>query len=222
MKSIKNPSLPILQSAVLAAVLGVVSISPARALTFDIANLSINPTASADLQNNSLIVRTTPFATVNGYVVTGSAGGAWNGFGINSSVAAAGAFPTAIGVVNNADFGVATFFGIAVSGTDSLARFTYYGDANLDGLVDLTDYAFTDAGFFGAGNNWLLGDYDYSGVVDVTDYAFQDAGFFGQGAPLPPSFAGAGAKLGGSVVPEPGSLGLLAVASLALLNRRRR
>ena len=220
MKLIKNSTY--FGYAKAAALAAAASIGSAHAATTvnAIGTLSIDPAASADLGAEALIVSVTPFATVAGYVVAGSAGGAWTGFGINSSVAAAAAFPTAIGVVNNADFGVATFFGIAVSGTSTLARFTYYGDANLDGIVDLTDYAFTDAGFFGAGDNWLLGDYDYSGVVDLTDYAFQDAGFFGQGAPLDPSFSGGPGK--GGVVPEPSSVGLLLIAALGMASRRRR
>jgi hypothetical protein len=88
----------------------------------------------------------------------------------------------------------------------------------MDGKVTIDDYAFTDAGFFGGGDNWLLGDYNFDGVVTLDDYAFQDAGFFGQGAPFTPSFADGGA----GVVPEPSSLGLLAVTMVGLLNRRRR
>ena len=222
MKSIKNPSLPILQSAVLAAVLGVVSISPARALTFDMANLTIDPTASADLEDNSLIVRTTPFATILGYVATGYNAAAWDGFGLNTSSALT--IPSglgALGIADNSILAAPTFFGVSTPGSnEALIRFTYYGDADLNGLVDATDYAFTDAGFFGAGNHWLLGDFDYSGVVDATDYAFLDAGFFGQGAPFAPSFSAAPIK--GGVVPEPGSVGLLAFGVVTFLLRRSR
>ena len=221
MKPMKKSTNHRLAQAV-ALTLAASAVSQGYALTFVTDTLSIAATGGADLQDNNLIVSTTDFATVNGYVATGFNAGAWNGYGINSSIAALAALPTAIGVVNNADLGIATFFGVTVSATASLARFTYYGDANLDGLVDSTDYAFTDAGFFGGGNNWLLGDYDYSSVVDETDYAFQDAGFFGQGAPLAPSLVDSGPKLSGSVVPEPTSLALLALSALALCVKRSR
>ncbi len=181
--------------------------------------LTIGPVDDLNITNNAVIVRTTPFATVNGYTASGFAGGLWTGFGVNSSIAAAGAFPTAVANIDNSILSVATFFGIAVGADDALLRFTYYGDANVDGVVDATDYAFTDAGFSGGGMSWVLGDYNYDFTVDATDYAFIDAGFSGQGVPLGASFAGGG---GGGLVPEPGSMGLLLVGALGLVNRRRR
>lgn len=181
--------------------------------------LTIGPVDDLNITNNAVVVRTTPFTTVNGYTTSGFAGGLWNGFGINSSIAAAGAFPTAVANIDNSILSAATFFGISVGADDSLVRFTYYGDANGDGLVDGTDYAFTDAGF-GPGTTWVLGDFNYDGATDGTDYAFIDAGFGGQGAPLGASFAGDGGG-GAGAVPEPGSIGLLLVGALGLLNRRR-
>lgn len=219
----KSSSRRIGQVAALALISSVAVLHSAQAAAptvFDVATASIAPTGTFDLANNALIVRTTSFATINGYVTSGFAGGAWNGFGINSSVAAVGAFPTAIGCVDNTTLAAATFFGIAVGADDVLSRFTYYGDANLDGLVDNTDYAFTDAGFGTLNNGWVLGDYNYDGVVDNTDYAFIDAGFGGQGAPLGASFSEPAASVG--VVPEPGAFALVALGALGLLNRRRR
>ena len=189
----------------------------------DFGTFSMGPTSKANLTNGAMIVRTSPFATIRGYVATGFAGGLWNGFGINSSTAATDPNGiTALGIANNADFGLATFFGHPTTGgTESLIRYTYYGDATLDGKVNADDYAFTDAGFAGGANYWGLGDFNYDGVVDATDYAFLDAGFAGQGAPFAPSLTGGGGKPAG-VVPEPSALGMMLVGALGLLQRRRR
>jgi hypothetical protein len=65
--------------------------------------------------------------------------------------------------------------GRTVDGTTVLVRFTYAGDANLDGVVDVADY--------GAIDNWIQfpgtdgygnGDFNYDGVIDVADYGVID------------------------------------------------
>ena len=63
-------------------------------------------------------------------------------------------------------------------------KYTYYGDADLSGIVDGTDYALTDNGFNSRLAGWLNGDFDYTGNVDGTDYALIDNAFNSQGSPL--------------------------------------
>jgi autotransporter-associated beta strand protein len=100
------------------------------------------------------------------------------------------------------------------------ARYTYKGDVNLSGTVDSTDFnAFVALGNYGmtSGAIWANGDFDYNGKVNTMD--FNDlAGNFGAAAlpaPVP------GATLG-SVVPEPSTLGLIGIAAMGLISRRRR
>jgi len=62
------------------------------------------------------------------------------------------------------------------------------------------------------------GDYDYDNDVDDTDYLLFLGGYYAcinNGALDPP------AGVGGTAVPEPATLGLIALAGLALLLRRR-
>ncbi len=91
--------------------------------------------------------------------------------------------------------------------SSTLIKFTWFGDSNLDGVVDGSDYALIDTGFTSGGtlSGWVFGDYDYSGVVDASDYALIDTGFISQTGALP----------------EPTTLGLLGLGAMGMLRRRR-
>ena len=170
-------------------------------LLIDTNTIFIAPTGKLNMKNNALLVRQTPYATVYGYVVTGYNGGTWDGYGINSSTAANDpTHLTALGIIDNSEAQFASFEGRAtLAWTETFVKFTLYGDANLDGLVDGTDLA-----LMGDGTGWYHGDFNYSGTVDATDYALFEAGRDSQiGAP------------------EPGSLSLLCAGVLGLAGCRR-
>jgi hypothetical protein len=104
-------------------------------------------------------------------------------------------------------------------------KLTYYGDANLDGKVDGSDYSRIDNGYLSGATGWFNGDFNYDGVINGSDYTLIDNAFNTQGAQLSAEvsataeIAGSGAT---SAVPEPATLGICAVGMLALLGRRRR
>ena len=85
----------------------------------------------------------------------------------------------------------------------------YAGDANGDGLVDVGDLGILGANYgkFFVGGMWAMGDFTCDGRVDVGDLGVLGA-HYGFVAPV------------GSV-PEPGTLGLLAVGALMLSRGRR-
>jgi fibronectin-binding autotransporter adhesin len=127
-----------------------------------------------------------------------------------------GGLPTYLALSEASDLGVTEFAGIAVDETTVLGKFTYVGDANLDGQVDALDYERVDLAI---GNSGVLGtaqgDLNYDGSVDALDYEQIDLNIGnGVGSPL-------AAVTGGVFIPEPASLSLVAVAG-GLMARRRR
>jgi hypothetical protein len=145
--------------------------------------LSIVGGSTLDIGNNAVIVHNGDLAAITSQVQTGHTGGLWAGTGITSSLAAADSTHlTAIGVIPNSAGGTplySTFDGVAVASTDVLLKDTYYGDANLDGKVDGSDYSRIDNAALSQGGStpltgWFNGDFNYDGVIDGSDYTLID------------------------------------------------
>jgi hypothetical protein len=177
-------------------------------------------------------VQTGTLSTISGAIALGYNNGAWNNTaGITSSSAANS--PThllALGVIQNNQSGTAlytgshTFDGITPGAGDILVKQTYYGDANLDGKVDGSDYSRIDNGYLNHLTGWFNGDFNYDGVVNGSDYTLIDNAFNTQGAGLATQLAEPTTQLVGysTAVPEPLSTTLIGATSLMLLGRRRR
>ena len=83
----------------------------------------------------------------------------------------------------------ASFHSVAITNSDLLVKYTYYGDSDFNGEVDGADYARIDSNFNNqvAGGDiggWFNGDLDYNGKVDGADYALIDSAFNSQGGTL--------------------------------------
>jgi hypothetical protein len=119
-----------------------------------------------------------PFAQIKADVISGYAGGNWNGPGINSTAAAVTP-RTAVGYAEASTVLSATggnFAGVNVDGTAVLVRYTLAGDANLSGNVDIADFARLGAKFNQAGE-WTDGDSNYNGQVEIGDFSLLAANF---------------------------------------------
>jgi hypothetical protein len=103
--------------------------------------------------------------------------------------------------------------------------YTYYGDANLDGQVDVTDLGALATNWQNSGV-WSAGDFNYDGFVDVTDLGALATNWQqGVGNPLGPGSlesAMAAVGLGSAAVPEPASIGLMGLCVAGVLARRSR
>jgi hypothetical protein len=199
------------------------------------------PSGTLDLNNNSLILDYTGplgniLSDVTAQIRSGRNGtdfndqANWNGRGIittkgrQDNVAAQVDYYN-LAAINNADLdllgigsSMATFGGQAVTPNTVLVKYTYSGDADLNGVVDGDDYTYWLNGFLGltdpAVQGWLRGDFNYDGVVDGDDYTQWLNAFLFAGPPL----AGGGP----SPVPEPATVLTLAIGALCLWWRARR
>lgn len=159
-----------------------------------------------DITNNAMVVDYTsstnsPLSAIRGYLRAGYTSGQ-AGPGIISSTAA-GNVGVAIGYAENSDLDFASFGNVSVDTTAVLMRYTWFGDANLDGVVNSTDLAMMQSN----GTTWDTGDFNYDGQVNSDDYALFDLG----------------AALGGTTVipfPEPASVAML--LAIPVLMRRPR
>ena len=133
---------------------------------------------------------------------------------------------------------------------DVLVKFTYYGDSDLNGLVNFDDFGRIDGGFNSGGTDWFHGDFDLNGVINFDDYSLIDLAFntesgtlrramsyldggnrSGEGMSAPAlqmieqhfqQFGSAYASSFLNAVPEPSSLAAFATISVLLRQRRRR
>jgi hypothetical protein len=210
---------------------GAVAGEPARVSFVNALTLAggVTPTTTFDLTNNGVAVDYTPpppgpeaepFDTIRAQIVNAYNNGAWDLPGITSSQANSSthgvgyAESSAIYTTFPADF-----MGQSVDDTAVLVRYTRYGDANLDALVNLADFNRLAANFGDTGAVWSDGDFNYDTLVNLADFN-RLAANFGQVAspngPTPQDWANLAAA-----IPEPG-FGLFAMTLGATMLRRRR
>jgi len=92
--------------------------------------------------------------------------------------------------------------------------YTYYGDDNLDFVVNTSDFTTLAQNFNGTGKTWGTGDFNYDGKVNALDFNAL-ATNFGK-----PSLATSSAL--GTMVPEPASAVFMAMCLVPMLRIRRR
>jgi len=170
-----------------------------NSVTNSVSTLTLNGSGQFDLANSNLIT-STPSNTIRQYLINGYNGGAWNGTGGISSVnanasynipASNGGHFTALGYTSGTST-VGAALGLTAGQT--LVKYTIYGDANLDGTVDINDLNIVLSNFL-SGNpaTWDTGDFFYAGQTDISDLNAVLSNFFDT-APTTVRAANAAAK----------------------------
>jgi len=159
--------------------------------------LTLGIAAVFDLNDCDLIIQATAatrdavMSAVDGWIASARnfpGPGMWLGPGITSSAARANPLLTGLASIINDDGTGATvidpFNGETVDVNCVLVKYTYNGDADLNGIIDADDYFRIDQGFL---NNWARyrnGDFNYNPPIDADDYFLIDWAFLNQGPPL--------------------------------------
>ncbi|MEA2707532.1 MAG: hypothetical protein QOF78_133 [Phycisphaerales bacterium] len=167
--------------------------------------LAIAAGARLDLTDNDLVIdytgATSPlgasdgsqYSGVSGLIARGSNAGTWDGAGgIGTSMPAAGVdFLTTLGVGEAAQVldlsagQTALWEGTTVDATSVIVKYTWGGDANLDGIVNGDDYSSIDFHIAAAGaGGYHNGDFNYDGIISGDDYSSIDFMIGAQGAQL--------------------------------------
>jgi hypothetical protein len=202
-----------------------VGANPFKAKTLTLTN------GRLQLNNSDAIFTGMTRASIEAFIKAGRGPGDWQGTGITSSYAnaTAGQGSTALGVISASDTGLQNtgFDNQTVAAGDTIVKYTYAGDANLDGVVNFDDFNRYIVGVSGqAPARWFTGDFNYSGAVDFDDFNKFIAGFSLYNttgivmAPPEQSTPASFAISGASAAPEPSSAAC-GVAALLLLRRRK-
>lgn len=164
------------------------------------------PTAKLDMSNSALVVDYTdpsPLAEIKAQILAGYTSGTWGGQGIVTSQGSG----YGVGYAEASQLATLPAAFGAVDSSAVLLRGTLYGDGNLDGVVNITDFAVLAANFNRPGE-WVHGNYNYDTVVNITDFALLSANFNRVAGSLPRA-----------AIPEPATL-LLIPAMFAMRRRR--
>ena len=194
---------------------------------------TLTDNGTLDLSNNKLLINygsgPDPIASVAALLASGYNGGAWNGPGIDTSAPVTiNGLTYGLGYADGADKQhLAT--GLA-SGTIEI-KYTLLGDADLNGIVNGIDFGILAANFNKGITGWDEGDFDYNNIVNGLDFGDLAANF-NKGAAIAGNSASAAdfaaldafAAANGLLadVPEPATIGLIAVGACGLIARRRR
>jgi len=192
---------------------------------------SLSNLGTVNLQNNEMIVNygsgSDPISSILSQIISGYNGGHWNGPGIMSTAAQTktNGLLYAVGYADGKDHVVA-----GLPSGQIEVKYTLLGDANLDGLVNGSDFNILAANFNQSITGWDQGDFNYDGLVNASDFNELAANFnqgvsggasSGDVAALDAFAVANGLSWPTSSVPEPASA-VMVMAGSGILCRRQR
>jgi hypothetical protein len=163
-----------------------VSLAAGGTLLLRTSGLSITNSASLDLNDNDLIVqaqsatRDTVLFQVNNLIRIARNDGVWDAPGLTSTTARNRADGlTGLAAALNDNGGGAKLW-TNEDANAILVKYTWNGDVNLDGAINLNDYFLIDSGYLAKGKNYISGDVNYDGGVNLNDYFLIDSAYLAQ------------------------------------------
>jgi hypothetical protein len=203
-------------------------------------NLAINGAGTLDVTMGNVIVKdSTQLVQIRDWLRTAAnfdvdnTINRWDGTGITSSTVRDGdVYLYSVGM-RSADedpvgaYGAMTEIeGVSLDLTDIVVKYTYAGDANLDGKVDGDDYTVLDYYYSTIGTpeepsviGWWNGDLNHDGKIDGDDYTLLDYSFSTYWLNFDEQITNPDLT---TPLPEPATLGLMALGLAAMAARRRR
>jgi hypothetical protein len=178
---------------------GTVSFDPAGNYAILTRALSVGPSGRLNLFDKDLIIDPwsagdppVSAAAIQALLAGARNGGTWDGFGITTGMADALSGLTGIGVAPApavlqfpGKLPRAVFDGHTITPAAVLLKYTYVGDANLDGVISGDDYSAIDFNIaLGGASGWWNGDFNLDGIISGDDYTAIDFNIVAQGAPL--------------------------------------
>jgi len=180
---------------------------------------SVGSAGLFDMTNHDMILANgLSLSQVANLIKSGRNGGAWTGATGITTTTAQGTSSTGLGYATAGSLKISTFDELQVHPNDVLIKYTYNGDANLDGSVDIKDLQILANNWQSTGATWATGDFNGDGIVDIRDLQAiannWQSGSSSNSAMLLPDFSTVAA-------PEPCAALLATGLAPAMLLRRR-
>jgi hypothetical protein len=150
--------------------------SEATLLKTRIMNGSLTLTGTLDLAGGSFLVRAggPTQAQLRNWLIAGRNGGAWTGTSptgaIDSSLAGSTAAQDSVGYGLGSEIAPTSIGPFDLASGDTLLRYTFDGDADLNQLVNLADFNRLATNFGQTNRVWTTGDASYDGSANLTDF----------------------------------------------------
>jgi hypothetical protein len=159
---------------------GRISLSPGGHKVIVCRYVTIAPPGTIDLGEGNMVLLAASTSSIQPLIAAGRVvatdDGGLHGLGVAAASQVFGITPEQSAV----------FAGETISGGDILVKYTYRGDANLDGRINVDDYGRIDLNAGLGTTGWFNGDFNFDGKVNIDDYGIIDVNIGVQGPPLAP------------------------------------